>query len=66
MFKNASSIIENANKEISKMKETGEIIRPIPFGKKDSLFGTSDETLIRAYDVVEVDGIMYYIGFKTD
>ena len=67
MFNTASSTIENAKAEISKMKETGEIIRPIPFGEdEDSLFVTSDKTLIRAYDVVEVDGIMYYIGFKTD
>ncbi len=65
MFKTASSTIENAKTEIARMQETGEKIRPIPFGEdEDSLFVTSDKTLIRAYDVVEVDDVMYYIGFK--
>ena len=62
MLRTASSMIENAKKEIETMKETGEIIRPIPFGEEDSLFVTSDDTLIRAYDVVEVNGVMYFIG----
>jgi len=65
MFKTSSNRVKDAKKEIEIMKKTGEKIRPIPFGKSnDTLFVSSDRNLILAFDVVEVDGMMYFIGFK--
>jgi len=67
MFKTVSNRVKDAKKEIEIMNKTGENIRPIPFGHNNStntLFVSSDRNLILAFDVVEVDGIMYFIGFK--
>ena len=67
MFKSPSSRIEDAKKEIEIMKKTGEKIRPIPFGEKnDTLFISADGSLLLGFDVVEVDGVFYFIGLKKD
>ena len=65
MWHTASKKIEDAKKEIEIMKKTGEKVRPLPFGDdNDTLFVSSDINLLLGFDVVEVDGTMYYIGFK--
>ncbi len=46
------------------MSETGEKILPMAFGGGNTMFVTSDSNLIRAINVLEVDGVMYFIGFK--
>ena len=67
MFQTASNRIEDAKKEIEIMKKTGEKIRPIPFGEKnDTLFVSADGSLLLGFDVVEVDGVLYFIGLKRD
>ena len=67
MFQTASNRIEDAKKEIEIMKKTGEEIRPIPFGEKnDTLFVSADGSLLLGFDVVEVDGVLYFIGLKRD
>ena len=64
MLKTASSIDNEARTLAKKMRETGEKILPLAFGDGDSMFVATDRELIRALDVVEVDDVMYYIGFK--
>lgn len=64
MFTFSGSMIGHAKAQISIMKKTGEKIRPLPFAKGNSVFITSDMDLVRAYDVVEVEGDMYYLGYK--
>ncbi len=46
------------------MSETGEKISPMAFGDGNSMFVASDSNLIRVIDVVEVDDVMYFVGFK--
>ncbi len=65
MFKTASKRIEDAKREIEIMKRTGEKIRPLPFGvENDTIFVSPDRNLLLGFDVVEVDDIIYFIGFK--
>lgn len=65
MFETVSKRIKDAKKEIEIMKKTGEKIRPLPFGEEnDTLFVSADKDLLSAFDVVEVDDIIYFIGFK--
>ena len=46
------------------MAKTGEKLLPLAFGDGDSMFVASDINLIRALSAVEVDGVMYFVGFK--
>ncbi len=69
MFETASTRIQDALKEIEIMKETGEKIRTLPWATYDkeednTLFVSSDPKLLRFFDYIIVDGMMYYIGFK--
>ena len=64
MIKMASSIDNEARTLAKKMRATGEKLLPLAFGDGNSMFVTSDVELIRAIDVVEVDDVMYFIGFK--
>ena len=63
-IKMASSIDDEARTLAKRMSETGEKLLPLDFGDGDSMFVASDINLIRALDVVEVDGVMYFVGFK--
>ena len=64
MLKMASTIDDEARTLATKMRETGENLLPLSFGDGNAMFVASDSNLIRAIDVAEVDGVMYFIGFK--
>ena len=64
MIKMASWINEEATVLARQMAETGEKLLPLSFGSGDSMFITSDTNLIRAIHAVEVDGVVYLVGFK--
>ena len=64
MLKTASSIDNEARTLAKKMRETGEKILPMVFGDGNSMFVASDSNLIRAIDVVTVDDVVYFVGFK--
>ena len=63
-IKMASSIEDEARTLAKRMSETGEKLLPLSFGDGNAMFVASDSNLIRAIDVAEVDGVMYFIGFK--
>lgn len=64
MLKIAASVDNEARTLAKRMSETGEKVLPLAFGDGDSMFVASDIDLIRALDVVEVGGVMYFVGFK--
>ena len=64
MLKTASSIDNEARILAKRMSETGEKILPMAFGDGNSMFVASDSNLIRAIDVVTVDDMVYFVGFK--
>ena len=63
-IKMASPVEDEARTLAKRMNETGEKVLPLAFGDGDSMFVASDINLIRGLDVVEVDGVMYFVGFK--
>ena len=59
-------LIDDAKIEAKRMQETGEIIRPVPFGggRLDIIFVSTDQTLVIGTDSFDFDDKTFYVGSK--
>jgi hypothetical protein len=64
MFMTAQTRKEQAIEAIRAMVERGETVCTMRFGESGGeLTVSADKTRVMAFDVVEVDGTMYFLGF---
>jgi hypothetical protein len=65
MFQVAQTRRDKATAAIREMLARGETVCTIPIGKSQGkIWISSDRTQVKAIDVLEIDGEMYFLGFE--